>query len=156
MAIEKTANLLLVDDKPENLLALESVLDDLDCNLFKALSGYDALRLVLKYDFALVLVDVQMPGMNGFELAELIRGRKETRHLPFIFVTAISKEQRHVFKGYETGAVDYLFKPLNTSILKSKAKVFIDDLHRAEQTGRWWQFMVMSLPANSWRIRLLI
>ena len=117
--IQDRPNLLLVDDKPENLLALESILDDLECSLFKALSGQDALRLVLKHDFALALVDVQMPEMNGFELAELIRGRQETRHLPFIFVTAISQEPRYVFKGYEVGAVDYLFKPIKPEILRS-------------------------------------
>ena len=124
-------NLLLVDDRPENLLALESILDDLDCNLSKAVSGPEALRLLIKHDFALALIDVQMPDMNGFELAELIRGRKETRHLPIIFVTAISKEQKHVFRGYETGAVDYLFKPLDTAILRSKVRVFLD-LHRQQ------------------------
>ncbi|PIE32623.1 diguanylate cyclase [candidate division KSB3 bacterium] len=126
-------NLLLVDDKPENLLALESILEDeLNCNLFKATSGHDALRLLLKHDFALALVDVQMPGMNGFELAELIRGRHRTRHLPIIFVTAISKEQKHIFKGYESGAVDYLFKPLDADILKSKTRVFLE-LHQQKK-----------------------
>jgi len=124
--IQKKANLLLVDDKAENLLALESILDDLDCTLFKALSGSEALRLVIKHDFALALIDVQMPEINGFELAELIRGRQETRHLPMIFVTAISKEQRYVFKGYEVGAVDYLFKPIEPDILRSKVKVFLE------------------------------
>ncbi len=129
--IEK-ANLLLVDDRSENLLALEHVLEDLDCHMFKVTSGPEALRLVLTHHFALVLLDVQMPGMDGFEVAELMRGNKETQHIPIIFVTAISKEQRHVFKGYEIGAVDYLFKPLDANILKSKAKVFIE-LHRQKR-----------------------
>ena len=123
--MQKT-NLLLVDDKPENLLALESILDDLACTLFKARSGPEALRLVIKHDFALALIDVQMPDMNGFELAELLRGRRETRHLPMIFVTAISKDQKYVFQGYEIGAVDYLFKPLDTNILRSKVQVFLE------------------------------
>ncbi len=122
-------NLLLVDDRPENLLALENVLDGLDCHLFKATSGHEALRLTLKHDFALVLLDVQMPGMDGFEVAELMRAKRESQHIPIIFVTAISKEQIYVFKGYEIGAVDYLFKPLDPVILKGKAKVFIE-LHR--------------------------
>ena len=126
--IEKS-KLLLVDDRPENLLALESALEDLDCQVFKATSGNEALRMVLKHNFALALLDVQMPGMDGFEVAELMRGKRESRQIPIIFVTAINKEQRHVFKGYETGAVDYLFKPLDMNILKSKAKIFIE-LHR--------------------------
>lgn len=125
LSLEK-ANLLLVDDRPENLLALENILEDLDCHVLKATSGQKALRLILKYDFALILLDVQMPGMNGFEVAELIRCKRKTQQIPIIFVTAISKEARCVFKGYETGAVDYLFKPLDPNILKSKATVFIE------------------------------
>lgn len=124
--IQNLPNLLLVDDRPENLLALESILDDLDCMLFKAISGPEALRLVIKHDFALALIDVQMPDVNGFELAELLRGRQETRHLPIIFVTAMSQEQRYVFKGYEAGAVDYLFKPIEPEILRSKVNVFLE------------------------------
>ncbi|MCP4401382.1 MAG: EAL domain-containing protein [bacterium] len=125
----ENAHILLVDDRPENLLALEHVLDDLDCLISTATSGPEALRLLLKHDFALVLLDVQMPGMDGFEVAEMMRGKRKTQHIPIIFVTAISKEQKHVFKGYESGAVDYLFKPLDTDSLRSKAKVFIE-LHR--------------------------
>ena len=118
---------------------MESILDDLDCELFKVSSGYDALRLVLKHDFALALIDVQMPDMNGFELAEFLRGRKETRHLPVIFVTAISKDRQHVFQGYETGAVDYLFKPLDANILRTKVQVFLELYQQRkllEKTGR--------------------
>ncbi len=125
----ENAHILLVDDRPENLLALEHVLDDLDCLISTAISGPEALRLLLKHDFALVLLDVQMPGMDGFEVAEMMRNKRKTQHIPIIFVTAISKEQRHVFKGYESGAVDYLFKPLDTNILRSKANVFIE-LHK--------------------------
>jgi CheY-like chemotaxis protein/HPt (histidine-containing phosphotransfer) domain-containing protein len=122
----KKVDILIVDDRPENLLALESLLEGPDLNIIKAGSGNEALGLMLKYEFALVLLDVQMPEMDGFETAELMRGTKKTRHIPIIFLTAISKEQRHVFKGYETGAVDYLFKPLEPEILKSKVKVFLD------------------------------
>ena len=120
------ANILLVDDKPENLLALETILDDENVELFKANSGNQALALILEHDFALTLLDVQMPNMDGFETAELMRGNKKTRHIPIIFVTAINKEQKYIFKGYEAGAVDYLFKPLEPEILKSKVKVFLD------------------------------
>ena len=129
--IEKSS-LLLVDDRPENLIALEHILEDLDCQLIKAISGQEALSLFLKYDFALVLLDVQMPGMNGFEVAELMRGIKKARHVPIIFVTAISKEQKYIFQGYESGAVDYLFKPLDPDILKSKVNVFLE-LHWQKQ-----------------------
>lgn len=122
---EKT-DILIVDDRPENLLALESLLESPDLNIIKAASGNEALGLMLQHDFALVLLDVQMPEMDGFETAELMRGSEKTRDIPIIFLTAISKEQRHVFKGYETGAVDYLFKPLEPEILKSKVKIFLD------------------------------
>ncbi len=120
------ASLLLVDDRPENLYVLENILSDLDCHLLKATSGQEALRLVLKHELALVLLDVQMPDINGFEVAELMRGNQETQEIPIIFVTAISREQKYVFKGYEVGAVDYLPKPLDPEILKSKVSVFLE------------------------------
>ncbi len=123
------ANILLVDDSPENLLAFEQVLRSLDVNIITAISGNEALTLVLEHDFALVLLDVQMPAMDGFETAKLMRGIDKTRHLPIIFVTAISKDQKHVFTGYATGAVDYLFKPVDPDILRSKVTVFLE-LHR--------------------------
>ena len=121
-----TVDILLVDDRPENLLALESLLESPELNIVKATSGNEALGLMLEYDFALVLLDVQMPGMDGFETAELMRGTEKTRQVPIIFVTAISKEKQHVFKGYEAGAVDYLFKPIVPEFLKTKVKVFCD------------------------------
>lgn len=119
-------HILLVDDVPENLVALEALLDDLDLIIIKAGSGNDALAMMLEYDFSLVLLDVQMPEMDGFEVAELMQKREKTRHLPIIFVTAFSKSENLVFKGYETGAVDYLFKPLNPIILKSKVRIFLE------------------------------
>lgn len=119
-------DILIVDDRPENLLVLESILEDLELNIIKATSGNEALGLMLEYDFALVLLDVQMPEMNGFEVAELMRGSEKTSQVPIIFVTAISKNQECMFKGYEVGAVDYLFKPIEPIILKSKVKVFIE------------------------------
>jgi two-component system cell cycle response regulator len=118
--------ILLVDDKPENLLALESVLENTGLDIIKATSGNEALGLMLEYKFALVLLDVQMPEMDGFETAELMRGKEKTKQIPIIFVTAISFEQKYVFKGYESGAVDYLFKPFDPYNLKSKVKVFIE------------------------------
>lgn len=119
-------NILIVDDRPENLFVLESVLENMNCNIIRALSGNEALSLMLDYKFALVLLDVQMPEMDGFETAELMRSSSRTRYIPIIFVTAISKEQKCIFKGYEVGAVDYLFKPIEPVILQSKVRVFIE------------------------------
>jgi len=129
MIAQGKMNILIVDDRPENLLVLESILEDLHLNIIKATSGNEALGLMLEHEFALVLLDVQMPGMDGFETAELMRGSEKTRHIPIIFVTAINKNEKCMFKGYEIGAVDYLFKPIEPLILKSKVKVFIE-LHR--------------------------
>ncbi len=132
MAETEKQNILLVDDRSENLLALETLLEGSNLNMVKAASGKEALWLLLEYDFALILLDVQMPDMDGFEAAELIRGREKTKYIPIIFVTGISKEQKHVFKGYEAGAVDYLLKPIEPTILKSKVKVFLE-LHKQKK-----------------------
>lgn len=132
MPLKEKANILLVDDKPENFLVLEGYLDDLNLNFIKATSGKEALGLTLEYDFALILLDVQMPYMDGFETAQLIRGVERTKHIPIIFVTAISKERKFVFKGYEVGAVDYLFKPIDPEILRAKVRVFLD-LHNKKK-----------------------
>lgn len=126
-------NILIVDDRPENLKTMESLLKRLDANLITACSGNDALRQTLEHEFALILLDVQMPGMDGFETAELIQANEQTRDIPIVFVTAINKEDRHIFKGYESGAVDYLFKPIDPTILLSKVKVFLQlDMQRRQ------------------------
>ncbi len=119
-------NILVVDDHKENLIAIEAILEAPSRQLVMASSGNEALQLALKHDFSLVLLDVQMPDMDGFEVAELMRQNRRTRTLPIIFVTAISKEQKYVFKGYECGAVDYLFKPLDKQVLEAKVNVFLD------------------------------
>ncbi len=124
--MEKKYDILIVDDRPENLLTLEGILESPQLNIIKARSGNEALGLLLEYDVALVLMDVQMPGMDGFETAEIMRSSERTKHIPIIFVTAISKQRKHIFKGYETGAVDYLYKPLDLEILKSKISAFIE------------------------------
>ena len=124
--MEKKYNILIVDDRPENLLTLEGILESPQLNIIKARSGNEALGLLLEYEVALVLMDVQMPGMDGFETAEIMRSSERTKHIPIIFVTAISKQRKHIFKGYETGAVDYLYKPLDLEILKSKIAAFIE------------------------------
>jgi two-component system cell cycle response regulator len=117
---------LIVDDRIENLVALEKTLADLDAEIIRATSGEEALVSLLEHAVALILLDVQMPDMDGFETATLIRGNEDTRHIPIIFVTAINKDQKHVFSGYASGAVDYLFKPLDPDILKSKVNVFLE------------------------------
>lgn len=119
-------NVLLVDDRPENLLAMESTLADLGHRLVRANSGREALRLLLEKEYALILLDVEMPGLDGFELAELIRERESTERTPIIFITAVSKHEEYIFKGYSLGAVDYLTKPFDPEILKSKVKVFTE------------------------------
>lgn len=124
--MEKKYDILIVDDRPENLLTLEGILESPQLNIIKAHSGNEALGLLLEYNVALVLMDVQMPGMDGFETAEIMRSSERTKHIPIIFVTAISKQRKHIFKGYEIGAVDYLYKPLDLEILKSKISAFIE------------------------------
>jgi len=119
-------NILIVDDKPENLLALESILEDLDVSIFKAQSGNEAIELTLKTDFALMLLDVQMPEMNGFETAEMLRSMDRTKHLYIIFLTAICKEDQYVFKGYEVGGVDFISKPVDDRLLLRKVGVFLE------------------------------
>ena len=123
---EERVNLLLVDDRRENLLALEAILEPLNQDLIRADSGPEALRKVLSTEFAAILLDVQMPGMNGFEVAEIIKSRERSRTIPIIFLSAINKEDAYVFKGYSMGAVDYVFKPFNPDVLRSKVAVFVD------------------------------
>ena len=127
---------LLVDDRPENLLALEAVLAPLPCRLVTATSGHEALRSLLHDEFALILLDVQMPELDGFETAEYIKRREKTRAIPIIFVTAISKERHHVFRGYETGAVDYVFKPYDPQLLRAKVQVFLELYEATRQVRR--------------------
>jgi CheY-like chemotaxis protein len=118
--------ILMVDDRPENLIALEAVLEDEGRELIKALNGEEALKLLIKHDFSLILLDVQMPGMDGFEVAQLARANKKIQKVPIIFVTAISKEDQYKFRGYEVGAVDYLTKPIDPLIIQSKVNFFLD------------------------------
>jgi len=134
--------ILLVDDRPENLFALEQTLKPLNASLTRAMSGEEALSQVLRQQFALILMDVQMPGMDGFEAVSLMRDYDDTKNVPVIFVTAISKERQFVEQGYESGAVDYLFKPIAPGVLLSKVKVFLElekqriELEEAVQQNR--------------------
>jgi two-component system, sensor histidine kinase and response regulator len=133
---EEKANILLVDDQPNNLLALEAVLEDRGQNLVKVHSGQEALKCLLNGEFAVILLDVQMPGMDGFETAKLIREREKSRHTPIIFLTAINKSDIQVFRGYSLGAVDYLFKPLVPEVLRAKVAVFVDLFRKTEEVKR--------------------
>jgi PAS domain S-box-containing protein len=136
MSARIRASILMVDDRPENLIALEAILEPLGHELVRASSGEEALRQILRRDFAVILLDVQMPGMNGFETARLVKSRERTRHLPIIFLTAINKDEEYVFEGYAHGAVDYMFKPFNPAILRSKVTVFVDLYVKNEQLRR--------------------
>ena len=126
MVTSEPIKFLLVDDTAENLVALEAIIRRKGLEVLLARSGSEALEFLLVNDVSLALLDVQMPVMDGFELAELMRGAERTKHVPIIFVTAGSRDQHRVFKGYEFGAVDYLFKPIAPIILKSKADVFFE------------------------------
>lgn len=119
-------NILIVDDRPENLIALESIIDSTELIIIKALSGNEALSLMIEHDISLVLLDVNMPGMDGFETAELMRGSERTKSIPIIFITATFRQPKQIFRGYETGAVDYLYKPLDRKILQNKIRAYID------------------------------
>ena len=130
------ANILIVDDRPENVIALEAILNKLGQNLVKAHSGEEALRCLLQQDFAVILLDVQMPGIDGFETATLIRQRERSRHTPIIFLTAFSTSNTFVAKGYELGAVDYMLKPFDPTILTSKVAVFVDLFKKTMEVKR--------------------
>lgn len=136
MRTPDTAKVLIVDDLPGNLLALNALIRRDGREIFQANSGEAALDLLLEHEFALAILDVQMPGMSGFELAELMRGTEKTRQIPIIFVTAAGKEQNYAFTGYETGAVDFLYKPLDVDAVRSKTNVFVDLYSQRMETHR--------------------
>jgi PAS domain S-box-containing protein len=140
-AQDERVNILLVDDRPENLLALDAILEPLDERLVRAHSGDEALKCLLTDEFAVILLDVQMPGLNGFETAELIKSRERTRYVPIIFLTAISKDEAYVFRGYSVGAVDYMSKPFQPDVLRSKVSVFVDLYRKQRQLKRQEQLL---------------
>lgn len=134
-ALEK-ARILIVDDDDRNLMALKLILEDLNEELVFAKSGEEALRYLLHHDCALILMDVLMPEMDGYETAGLVRAREKSRHIPIIFLTAVSKDEVHEFKGYTAGAVDYVFKPIEPFILRSKVTVFVDLYKKTREISR--------------------
>jgi CheY-like chemotaxis protein len=126
-------HILLVDDRPENLVALEAILGTLEHDLVSARSGEEALKALLTRDFAVILLDASMPGMDGFETAARIKRREKTRDIPIIFLTALNNEPQHAFRGYEVGAVDYLTKPFDPWILRAKVSVFVELFRKNRQ-----------------------
>ncbi|RZA28546.1 MAG: hybrid sensor histidine kinase/response regulator, partial [Lysobacteraceae bacterium] len=125
MSVQDPSKLLIVDDLPENLRALDALIRGEGRLVYQASSGDEALALMLQHEFALAILDVQMPGMDGFELAELMRGTERTRNIPIVFVSAAGRELNYAFKGYESGAVDFLYKPLDSDAVRSKVNVFV-------------------------------
>ena len=136
MSGTEKVNILLVDDRRENLLALEGILKSLNENLVKASSGSETLKYLLRNDVAVILLDVEMPDMDGFQTATLIREREKTRHTPIIFLTAISKSDIHVSQGYSLGGVDYIFKPFAPDVLKSKVSAFVQMYKQRREAQR--------------------
>jgi CheY-like chemotaxis protein len=129
-------SILLVDDRPNNLMALEGLLQRSDYELVLARSGEEALSQVLRHDFALILLDVAMPGMDGFQVASIIKERERSKLIPIIFITASVYEMDHVFRGYTVGAVDYLRKPIDPQALRSKVAVFVELFRQRKQIER--------------------
>src|SRR3954452_20991952 len=133
---EDKVNILVVDDRPDKLLTYEVMLGDLEENLVCARSGKEALRCLLKQDFAVILLDVNMPGMDGFETASLIRQRPRSETTPIIFISAVNDTETHVSRGYSLGAVDYILTPVVPEILRAKIAVFVDLFKKTEQVKR--------------------
>ncbi|MBX6313189.1 MAG: response regulator, partial [Isosphaeraceae bacterium] len=136
MEPEQKVNILLVDDQPNSLLALEAILAGEGWNLVRALSGEQALMRLLDDDYAVILMDVQMPGMDGFEVAELIRERDRSKHTPIIFLTAFQSNEEQITRGYALGAVDFLSKPIMPAVLRAKVAVFVELFLKTEQVKR--------------------
>jgi len=160
MVAEEQINILMVDDSPTNLLALESILQAPDRNLVSASSGDDALRYLLDHEVSVILMDVYMPGLDGLETAELIRGRDRSRNIPIIFLTADSTGGRHLSRGYSLGAVDYIVKPIEPDILRSKVNVFVELFKKTREIKRQAELLEeknLELEhANLERLKMLI
>src|SRR5689334_5466155 len=125
--------ILIVDDQPRNLDVLEAMLEHMDCTLVRATSADDALLCLVRHEFAALVLDIKMPGMSGIELATLVKQRKRSQHVPILFLTAHSVNEDDVLKGYGVGAVDYLNKPINAEILRSKIGVFLDLFRKTQE-----------------------
>src|ERR1700754_2441502 len=135
-AVEPQATILVVDDEPDNRFALSHVLAELEQRIVEAASGEDALRFLLREECAVILLDAHMPGLDGYTTAELIRRRERSRHIPIIFVSAIDRDDEHVARAYAMGAVDYVFKPVDPVILRSKVAVLVDLYRKSAEVER--------------------
>jgi signal transduction histidine kinase/ActR/RegA family two-component response regulator len=153
ISVEQRINILLVDDRVENLLALEAALSPLNQNLVRASSGKEALKALLEKDFAVILMDVKMPGMDGFETASLIRAREKSAHTPIIFITAQYKEDEHLNRGYSVGAVDYILKPFSPEVLRSKVAVFVDLAKKSDEIRRQSE-LIRQIEQREYEVRL--
>lgn len=149
MTVPHKANILLVDDRDENLTALEAILTSLDQNLVRANSGEAALKALLEGDFAVILLDVVMPGMDGFETAAHIKQREKTKDVPIIFLTGAGIDRHQVFRGYASRAIDYLTKPFDPWVLRSKVEVFVDLYHTKQQLRDQSRMLRRDLGATS-------
>src|SRR4051812_14629646 len=153
---EEQPRVLLVDDDERNLLAVQSILEDLG-DVVTARSGEEALRHLLKGEFAVILLDVYMPGMDGYEAAQIIRSRDQTKGIPIVFLSAVNKEAEHLLRGYSMGAVDYVFKPVDPIVLRSKVAVFVDLFAKSkevERKARYEQALLdATIRANAERLR---
>src|SRR3954462_5807037 len=151
------ARVLVVDDDEHNLLAIRTVIEDL-AEVEVASSGEEALRHLLKGEFAVILLDVYMPGMDGYETAQIIRGREQTKRIPIVFLSAVNKEKEHLMRGYSMGAVDYVFKPVEPVVLRSKVAVFVDLYTMTQEIQRKaaqeQELLDANLKANAERLRI--
>lgn len=136
--MEKLPKILIVDDNPANLLAMEAVLEGPDRELVSFESGKAVVEYTQEHDAAVILLDVQMPDLDGYETIRLLRRHPKSKHIPVIFVTAINKEERHVLEGYDSGALDYIFKPFDKQILKSKVRRLIEIWKRYEEQKQFY------------------
>src|ERR1044071_971081 len=146
-------NILLVDDEARNLDALEATLNSPDYRLFRAQSASEALLALLGNDFAVIVLDIRMPEINGFELAQMIKQRKKNQHIPIIFLTAYLQDDKDILEGYGAGAVDYLSKPINPLILKSKVGVFVDLFRKTHELARLNEKMESEIEERTAQIR---
>ena len=151
--MNETINILLVDDEARNLDALEAILESPEYRLFRAQSANDALLALLNHDFAVIVLDIRMPEVNGYELAQMIKQRKKNQHLPIIFLTAYLQDDKDILEGYGAGAVDYLSKPINPLILKSKVGVFVDLFRKTRELARLNEMMEIEIEERVAEIR---
>jgi len=151
--MNEPTNILLVDDQARNLDALESILDSPDYRLFRAQSANEALLALLNHEFAVIVLDIRMPDINGYELAQMIKQRKKNQHLPIIFLTAYLQDDRDILEAYGAGAVDYLSKPINPLILKSKVGVFVDLFRKTRDLAHLNEIMESEIEERVAQVR---